>query len=83
MMFDLHSVRIETHRRNLNRYFRLLATELTTVEREYIHKRIAEERAELDSLLASQRQPNISPTDDTIAVDPVPTSEACDTTSPS
>jgi hypothetical protein len=83
MMLDLHSVLVETHRRNLDRYFRLLATELTTVEREYIHKRIAEERAELDRLLAAQRLPNFSQTDDMAAVDPVPVSNEGGAPSPS
>jgi bacterioferritin (cytochrome b1) len=69
-VLDLQSTRLETHRRDLDRYSRLLATELTAVEREYIHKRIAEERTELDCLLALQRQM----TDDMNAVDQVPTS---------
>jgi hypothetical protein len=69
-MLDLQSARVETHRKNLDRYSRLLATELTAVEREYIHNRIAEERAELDRLLASQRQL----TDEMVAVDQVPAS---------
>jgi hypothetical protein len=60
-MLDLQSDRVETHRRNLDRYSRLLTTELTVAEREYIHKRIAEERAELDRLLVAQRLPNSSP----------------------
>jgi hypothetical protein len=32
------------------RYCRLLATELTDLERQYLHKRIAEEHAQLEQL---------------------------------
>jgi hypothetical protein len=38
------------HRRNIERYCRLLATELTDLERQYLHKRIAEEHAQLERL---------------------------------
>jgi len=78
-MLDLQSARVETHRKNLDRYSRLLATELTAVEREYIHNRIAEKRAELDRLLASQRQL----TDEMVAVDQVPASNGGNAHSPS
>ena len=47
-MTDLRSAKILSHRRNIQRYARLLATELTDVERQYLHKRIAEEQAELE-----------------------------------
>jgi hypothetical protein len=36
------------HRQNIERYCRLLATELTALERQYLHKRIAEEYAQLE-----------------------------------
>ena len=39
--------KILSHRANLQRYARLLATQLTELEREYLHKRIAEEHAEV------------------------------------
>jgi hypothetical protein len=42
---------IAAHQRNIDRYCRLLATHLTDVEREYIHKRIAETSRELDNFL--------------------------------
>ena len=45
---DLRAAKILSHERNLQRYCRLLATELTELERRYLHKRIAEERAELE-----------------------------------
>ena len=47
-MHDLRNAKILSHRRNIQRYGRLLATELTDLEREYLHKRIAEEHAELE-----------------------------------
>ena len=46
-MHDLRAAKISSHRRNIQRYSRLLATDITELEREYLHKRIAEERAEL------------------------------------
>jgi hypothetical protein len=47
-MRDLRAAKILSHGRNIQRYCRLLATELTELERQYLHKRIAEERAELE-----------------------------------
>ena len=35
---------------NIERYCRLLATELTDLERQYLHKRIAEQYAQLERL---------------------------------
>jgi hypothetical protein len=53
--------------KTLNVYYRLLATELTELERQYLHKRIAEEYAQLERLetakqnrtQASQPRPQI------------------------
>jgi hypothetical protein len=45
---DLRAAKIYCHRRNIERYSRLLATDITELEREYLHKRIAEERTELE-----------------------------------
>jgi hypothetical protein len=42
---------IAAHHRNINRYCRLLATQLTDLEREYIYRRIAETNCDLDDLL--------------------------------
>jgi hypothetical protein len=42
-MIDFNTARVRSHRRNIERYCRLLATELTDLERQYLHKRIAEE----------------------------------------
>ena len=47
-MRDLHTAMIISHQNNIRRYGRLLATNLTQLEREYLHKRIAEEQAELE-----------------------------------
>ena len=59
-MIDFLTPKILAHRRNLERYARLLATQLTDLEREYIHKRIAEEQAELERLeLLARRAQNL------------------------
>jgi 5-bromo-4-chloroindolyl phosphate hydrolysis protein len=50
------SARIQAHKANIDRYCRLLATELTDYERQYIHKRIAEEHALLSRLEAAVAQ---------------------------
>jgi hypothetical protein len=49
-MIDFGTAKILSHRRNIQRCVTLLATELTELERQYLHKRIAEERAELERL---------------------------------
>jgi hypothetical protein len=53
-MTDFRTAKILSHQRNLQRYARLLATELTELERQYLHKRIAEERLELERLQGHQ-----------------------------
>ena len=50
MKSDYLNAKILSHRANLQRYATLLATQLTELEREYLHKRIEEERAEVASL---------------------------------
>jgi hypothetical protein len=47
---------IRAHQNNINRYCRLLATRLTEVERDYVHKRIVEETHALEKLLKSPRR---------------------------
>ena len=42
-MIDFKTAQVRRHRQNIERYCRLLATELTDLERQYLHKRIAEE----------------------------------------
>ena len=44
---DYLNAQILSRRANLQRYARLLATQLAELEREYLHKRIAEEHAEV------------------------------------
>ena len=50
MKVDYRTARMRTHRRNIRRYGRLLATKLTDLERRYLHSQIAEEQAELERL---------------------------------
>src|SRR5262245_19629527 len=49
-MIDFGVAKILSHRRNIQRCVTLLAMELTELECQYLHKRIAEERAELERL---------------------------------
>jgi hypothetical protein len=60
-MIDFHTAKMRGHRRNIERYCRLLATELTDLERQYLHKRIAEEQAQLERLEKGQaeQQPDV------------------------
>jgi hypothetical protein len=55
-MIDFGTAKILSHRRNIQRCVMLLATELTELERQYLHERIAEERAELERLMGTQYQ---------------------------
>src|SRR5262245_17342309 len=38
-MIDFYTAQVRRHRQNLERYSRILATELTDLERQYLHKR--------------------------------------------
>ena len=49
-MIDFNTAQVRSHRRNIEQYCRLLATELTDLERQYLHKRIAEEHAQLEQI---------------------------------
>jgi hypothetical protein len=49
-MVDVTAARINAHRSNIKRYCRLLATELTEIERSFVRRRIAEERLALEQL---------------------------------
>jgi len=49
-MIDFKTAQVRRHRQNIERYCRLLATELTDLERQYLHKRIAEEHGQLERL---------------------------------
>lgn len=57
MKFD--SVRIAAHRNNIARYRRLLRTHLTSLERDFVERRVREEQRSLRNLYArSSRCPN-------------------------
>jgi hypothetical protein len=60
-MIDFRTAKMRGHRRNIEPYCRLLATELTDLERQYLHKRIAEEHAQLERLKKSgeEQQPEV------------------------
>ena len=55
-MINFHPAQMLGHRRNIERHCRLLATELTDLERQYLHKRIAEEHAQLERLEKSKEK---------------------------
>jgi hypothetical protein len=50
MMIDEHLARLRAHRNNIHRYRRLLATQLSDLERAYIERRLQEERASMEML---------------------------------
>ncbi|HWV51318.1 hypothetical protein [Pseudorhodoplanes sp.] len=52
------------HRANIDRYAKLLATNLTELERQYIHRRIAEEHAAIARLEAERFLPIATATAD-------------------
>jgi hypothetical protein len=52
-MLDENLARLRTHRNNISRYHRLLRTNLTGLERDFIEKRLAEEKAALNGLASS------------------------------
>jgi len=58
-MIDFHTAKMRGHRRNIERYCRLLATELTDLERQYLHKRIAEEHAQLERLKENEAEQQV------------------------
>lgn len=47
---DVRNALIYAHQKNINRYSGLLAMDLTEQEREYIHRRISEQRLEIERL---------------------------------
>ena len=46
---------VRAHQNNINRYCRLLATDLTELERDYVRKRIMDETHQLEKLLKPPR----------------------------
>jgi hypothetical protein len=59
-MIDFKTALVRRHQQNIKRYCRLLATELTDLERQYLHKRIAEEYAQVKQLEKAVSQANAS-----------------------
>jgi hypothetical protein len=59
-MTDFKTAQVRHHRQNIERYCRLLATELTDLERRYLHKRIAEEYAQLQRLEGTASRASLS-----------------------
>jgi hypothetical protein len=51
-MFEENLARIRTHSNNIRRYRRLLRTELSDLERDFIERRMADEQVALDVLVA-------------------------------
>jgi hypothetical protein len=52
-MVEEKAVRLCAHRNNIHRYRRLLRTQLTDLERQYLEQRMSEEQSNVDMLLAS------------------------------
>lgn len=70
-MTDINSALTAAHRANIGRYRRLLQTELTDLERNFIHRRLAEEHRALEEL-RSEHGPGRS------AASPPPAQSAAD-----
>ena len=49
-MLDERLARIRAHRNNIHRYRNLLATRLSDLERQFIERRLSEERSALEAL---------------------------------
>jgi hypothetical protein len=58
-MFEETLARLRTHHKNVQRYRQLLETSLTDFEREYIGKRLSEEKAAIEVLSADV--PTVAP----------------------
>ena len=52
-MIDEKLALLRTHRNNIGHYHRLLKTELTQFERQFIERRLSEERSAMEKLAAS------------------------------
>ena len=55
-MIDENWARLHARRNNVRRYRRLLQTELTELERQYIERRLNEEKSAMESLTSSPQQ---------------------------
>ena len=56
-MIDEKFALLRTHRNNIMRYRRLLNTKLTECERQFIERRLSEERSAMEKLAASTFRP--------------------------
>ena len=52
-MLDERFARLRTHRNNIVRYRRLLKTKLTDYERQFVERRLSEERSAMETVVAS------------------------------
>jgi hypothetical protein len=52
-MIDENLALLRTHRNNISRYRRLLKTKLTDLERQFIERRMSEERSAMEELAAA------------------------------
>jgi hypothetical protein len=52
LLIDETFARLRAYRNNIHRYRRLLGTQLTDIERDYVHRRLAEAQREMDELSA-------------------------------
>ncbi len=52
-MIDEKLARLRMHRNNISRYRRLLKTDLSELQRQFIERRINEEKSALESVAAS------------------------------
>ena len=50
MTIDQNLARLRAHRNNVHRHRRLLATQLSNLERAYIERRLSEEQASMEAL---------------------------------
>jgi hypothetical protein len=49
-MIDENLARLQTHRNNIHRYRRLLGTQLSELERQYLERRLSEEQTAIEML---------------------------------
>ena len=53
MTIDEKLARLRAHRNNVHRYSRLLSTRLSDIEREFLRRRLSEEKTAIDTLSAT------------------------------
>ena len=53
---DEKFARLRTYRNNVDRYRRLLKTQLSEIERQFIERRLNEEKSAMESLTSSPQQ---------------------------